>query len=141
MRPSPTDLFDRLQRDGHRLTSSRRAVIYALHAAASPETVRELHARVGRDADLVTVYRTLSWLAQLEIAREVAAGGGAERFELAGEGEHTHHLQCRDCGRVFTVPVCGLDPGVFGQIERDHGFQVASHAVTFHGTCADCVHV
>jgi Fe2+ or Zn2+ uptake regulation protein len=138
--PTPAEIFERLQREGHRLTSSRRAVVYALHAEAGPVTVRDLHVRVGRDADLVTVYRTLGWLAELGIARQVATGGSAERFELAAHGEHTHHLQCRACGRVFTVPVCGLDPGVFGQIERDHGFTVADHAVTFHGTCASCAH-
>jgi Fur family ferric uptake transcriptional regulator len=135
---TPSEIFERLSKDGHRLTSSRRAVVYALHTAGGPVTVRDLHARVGRDADLVTVYRTLSWLVELGIARPVAAAGGADRFELSGEGEHTHHLHCRSCGRVFTVPVCGLDPAVTGRISREHGFSVSGHAITFHGTCADC---
>jgi len=138
--PTPSEIFERLSKDGHRLTASRRAVVYALHTAAGAVTVRDLHARVGRDADLVTVYRTLGWLVELGIARQVAAAGGADRFELSGEGDHTHHLHCRVCGRVFTVPVCGLDLSVAGRIEHDHGFSVAGHAITFLGTCADCRH-
>ncbi|HEU4559449.1 MAG TPA: Fur family transcriptional regulator [Longimicrobium sp.] len=139
MAPTPSDLFERLSRDGHRLTGSRRAVIHALHAAGGAVTVRDLHAAVGRDADLVTVYRTLAWLASLGVARQVATGGGAERFELAGmNGEHTHHLHCRTCGSVLTVPASGLDSGVYDQLRRDHGFSVHDHTLTFHGTCANC---
>ena len=138
MPPTPADIFDRLSRDGQRLTSSRRAVIRALHDAGRAVTVRELHQVVGHGADLVTVYRTLGWLAGLGVARQVATGGGAERFELAAEGEQPHHLHCRGCGRVFTVPARGLDPELFARIRHDHGFVVADHTVTFHGTCADC---
>ncbi len=138
MLPSPAEIFERLSRGGHRLTSSRRAVIHALHAAGGAVTVRDLHATLGRDADLVTVYRTLAWLASLRVARPVAAGGGAERFELACEGEHAHHLCCQRCGRVFTVPARPLDPGVIDHIQRDHRFTVSDHTVTFRGTCAGC---
>jgi Fe2+ or Zn2+ uptake regulation protein len=138
VRPSPAQICERLSRDGHRITGSRRAVLQALHAAAGAVTVRELHEALGRDADLVTVYRTLAWLKELGVARQVATGGGAERFELACEGEHTHHLCCRACGHVYTVPVCGLDPTVFDRILHEHGFHVTDHSVTFHGTCADC---
>jgi Fe2+ or Zn2+ uptake regulation protein len=135
---NPAEILDRLSSDGHRITSSRRAVIHALHAAGGAVTVRDLHVAVGPDADLVTVYRTLGWLAKLGVARQVAAGGGAERFELASAGEDAHHLHCRACGRVFTVPARGLDPNVFADIRREHGFTVRDHTVTFHGTCADC---
>lgn len=136
--PTPSDLLDRLSNDGHRLTGSRRAVIRALHAAGGPATVRDLHAAVGRDADLVTVYRTLAWLVKQGVARQVATGGAAERFELVCEGEHTHHLECRTCKGVFTVPACGLDVAVYEQLRRDHGFTVHDHTLTFHGTCANC---
>jgi Fur family ferric uptake transcriptional regulator len=135
---NPADILDRLSKDGHRITSSRRAVIHALHAAGGAVTVRDLHGAVGPDADLVTVYRTLGWLATLGVARQVAAGGGAERFELAGDGEDAHHLHCRECGRVYTVPARGLDSDVFANIRREHGFAVTDLTVTFHGTCAEC---
>jgi len=135
---NPAEILERLSRDGHRITSSRRAVIHALHTAGGAVTVRDLHTAVGRDADLVTVYRTLGWLAALGVARQVATGGGAERFELAADGEAAHHLHCRSCGRVFTIPARGLDPNLYADIRRGHGFTVSDHTVTFHGTCADC---
>lgn len=138
MLPSPAEIFERLSRAGHRITSSRRAVIHALHAAGGAVTVRDLHATLGSEADLVTVYRTLAWLASLRVARQVATGGGAERFELAAEGEQTHHLLCEVCRRVFTVPAHGPSTDVAAQIRRDHGFIVSDHTVTFRGTCADC---
>lgn len=137
MPATPAEIFERLARMRQRLTRTRRAVIQALHAAARPVTARELHQAVG-DVDLVTVYRTAAWLVGLGVAREVSAGAGGERFELVDTGVHTHHLRCDRCGKLITVPICGLDTAVFARIDREHGFLVQDHRLTFHGLCAEC---
>jgi Fe2+ or Zn2+ uptake regulation protein len=132
-----SELLATLSQRGQRLTRARRSVIDALFAAGGPVTVRELHATLTA-VDLVTVYRTLSWLVELGVAREVTAARGAERFEPVPGNEHAHHLHCDRCGRVTTAAVCGVDAAVYARILRDYGFAVADHTLTFHGRCAEC---
>jgi len=135
---SASDVFDQIARLGHRLTRGRRVVIESLLAAGGPSSVRDLHAAAGA-VDLVTVYRALHWLVELGLARQVGGGPSGERYELLAAGdEHTHHLHCDGCGRMFTVPVCGLPRAVFAAIEREYGFAVNHHRLTFHGRCAEC---
>ena len=131
-----TELLDCIARRGHRMTRPRRAVIESLVAAQGPASVRELHTAAGA-VDLVTVYRALHWLVKLGLAREVDGGPGGERYELL-DGAHTHHLHCDACGRMFTVPVCGVASSVFAMVEREYGFVVNDHRLTFHGSCAEC---
>ena len=139
MIPSASDVFDQVARRGHRLTRPRRAVIESLAAADGPACVRQLHA-AARTVDLVTVYRALHWLVDLGLARDVPAGPGGvrgERYELV-DGAHTHHLHCDACGKMFTVPVCGLPADVFGRLQREYGFSVQEHRITFVGRCELC---
>ena len=139
MPSSLTELFQSLADRGERLTRTRRAVLEALAGAGGPVSVRALHQAVGpRRVDLVTVYRTLHWLAELGVARAVLTGGAAELFELVDADEHTHHLLCDGCGAVVTVRACGVDPSVAERIEREHGFSVSHHRLTFHGRCREC---
>ena len=133
---SAAEVLAALAERRQRLTRPRRAVVEALFAAAGPVTAQELHAML-RGVDLVTVYRTLGWLVELGVAREVTVRG-AERFEPVEEGAHAHHLHCGSCGRITTVPVCGVDGSVYAHILREYGFAVADHTLTFHGRCSEC---
>lgn len=132
-----SDTLTVLAQRHQRLTRPRRAVVEALCGALQPVTVRELHEAL-RAVDLVTVYRTLAWLVELGLVREVAALRGAERFELVTDGAHVHHLHCDGCGRVVSAPICGLDEAVFARIQREYGFAVKDHCLTFRGRCAEC---
>jgi Fe2+ or Zn2+ uptake regulation protein len=134
---SAAEVLAALSERRQRLTRARRAVVEALFAAARPVTAHELHAML-KGVDLVTVYRNLWWLVELRVAREVTAVRGAERFEPVDESAHAHHLHCGRCGRITTVPVCGMDSTVYDRILGDHGFEVADHTLTFHGRCAGC---
>jgi Fe2+ or Zn2+ uptake regulation protein len=135
--PTASELLASLSDRRQRLTRPRRAVIEALVAAGRPVTVRELHAALT-GVDLVTVYRTLSWLVEMGVAREVTAVPGAERFEPVDASGHAHHLHCCRCGRLATTQACGVDPAVFARILREDGFEVTDHTLTFHGRCAEC---
>jgi len=135
--PTASDIFDQLGRRGQRLTRARRAVIESLLASNGPASVRDLHLAAG-PVDLVTVYRALHWLVELGLARQVPGGPGGERYELVDDAAHTHHLHCDGCGRMWTVPVCGIPRATFETIQREYGFTVTDHRLTFHGICADC---
>ncbi|HEX8696036.1 MAG TPA: Fur family transcriptional regulator [Longimicrobium sp.] len=139
MCPTPPEVFELLARRGHRLTRPRRAVVEALAAAGGPVSAQALHSLPGlAHVDLVTVYRTLHWLAELGLARTAPGAGLAELYELAAHDDHSHHLLCDGCGLVLTVAICGLDEAVAERIAREHGFIVSHHRLTFHGSCAGC---
>ncbi|MFL5537541.1 MAG: Fur family transcriptional regulator [Longimicrobiaceae bacterium] len=137
MPPIASEVLCTLSQRGERLTRARRAVVEALFGAPGPVTVRELHEKLA-GVDLVTVYRTLGWLVELGVAREVTALRGAERFEAVDGTEHAHHLHCDRCGRMTKAAVCGVDGAVAARILREHGFAVEHHTLTFHGRCAEC---
>jgi Fe2+ or Zn2+ uptake regulation protein len=131
-------ILGRITERGHRLTRPRRAVVREMASAGAPVSARGLHDALAADGtDLATVYRTLRWLVELGLARTVVTGG-AERFELVPAGGHSHHLRCDACGGIRTVSICGLDRAVLDLIEREYGFAVDHHRLTFHGRCAGC---
>ncbi|HLF36787.1 MAG TPA: transcriptional repressor, partial [Anaerolineales bacterium] len=83
-----------LQQSGYRLTQPRKAVIRALTEATDwlrPEDLLALARRYWRPLGLVTVYRTVSLLAELGYLRRVHLEDrcvGYVRSELV----HGHHL-------------------------------------------------
>ncbi|MFP4157962.1 MAG: Fur family transcriptional regulator [Opitutales bacterium] len=59
--------------------------------------------------------------------------GQPKRYELPADAEHPHFL-CRECGRVFDLPVTMRVP----KIKVPAGFQVTGGEVIYSGTCPEC---
>lgn len=91
------------------------------------------------DIGLATVYRTLELLSELDIVDKINFGDGVSRYDLRKEGakHFHHHLVCMDCGTVEEI-VEDLLEDVEQIVERDWGFQVKDHRLTFHGICKQC---
>lgn len=131
--------IDRLQAQGYRITASRRAVVSTLAAtqqALTPNDLHKLgqalHARLG----LVTVYRTLEKLEELELVQRLHLPDGCHAYLPAFEG-HKHLLVCEACGRVEVFE--GDDLGDFSQqLERESGFEIHDHWLQFFGLCVEC---
>jgi len=128
-----------LRQHGYKLTPQRRAVIQTivstqdhLTPAAIYERVHQAHPNVG----LVTIYRTLEILAELELICEVHAGGSCRSYTVGAPGHH-HHLICSNCGRV--VDFTGSDLGQLEQnLSRETGFRIDGHLLEFIGLCQAC---
>ena len=116
---------------GYKATPQRMAVVEAL-AADQHQSLEEIHARCP-EVGLVTVYRTLGLLGELEIVRRLDLGSGP-RYELAEN--HHHHLICESCGHVSEFERCPLDPALLPP--EDSGFEVRSHSLEVYGWCAEC---
>ena len=82
-----------------------------------------------------TVYSTLALLADLGVARRVAAPGASTRFE-ARTDEH-HHMVCERCGAVEDLDARVSVAKAVGAA-RDNGFVPSSASVTVLGLCAVC---
>ncbi len=125
---------------GCRITASRRAVMRVLMEARSPllpqeilERGRVAHRRLG----LVTVYRTLNLLTELNLVRRVHYEDGCRGYLLTSPG-HRHALICQGCGRAVEFP--GEDDlyALIGRVEAGTGYRVDDHLLQLFGLCPEC---
>jgi Fur family transcriptional regulator, ferric uptake regulator len=147
-----------LREAGHRLTAARVAVWSALAGTPQPGThgsrgahgangtdgphlsvdeVVERAAATGAGVDRATVYRVLSLLEELGLARASQLdAGGPVRWERSHPDEH-FHLRCTMCGTV-DHHVGTLVATVREHLDAGHGFRAESVELTVHGRCAGC---
>ncbi|MCR3921529.1 MAG: transcriptional repressor [Firmicutes bacterium] len=100
--------------------------------------VKERDAEIG----LATIYRTLDLLEELNILHKLHFGDGCTRYELTHlQSEHQHHhLICVRCNQIFEVKE-DLLQHLESLIEKEHGFHILDHRVSFYGYCSHCKEV
>ncbi len=116
-----------------KLTRPRKLVLDVLQTAKQPLSMKEIHKRIRKKADLASVYRTVNLFQTLGIAREVPLGEGYQRYELVSEGRHHHYVLCIECGKLENIDICLLD-----QVEKMTHFKILSHSMEFQGICNRC---
>ncbi len=129
-----------LRQHGYRLTPQRRAMLRVI--AVSPEhlTPAAIYYRVRQEypsIGLVTVYRTLSILAQLGLICEVHAGGSCRSYLMRKPAGHHHHLICSECGTVVDFADCDLNR-LEERLSQVTGFKLGGHLLEFLGLCPAC---
>lgn len=132
----------RLDGDGQRYTSGRRALVEVLVGAGRPLTAAEVVAEA--DLSQSSAYRNLAVLEGAGVVHRISGTDEFARFELAEDltDHHHHHLVCTECGAIsdFTVPddleeaVDALAASVAGSA----GFTVDRHRLDLFGRCAAC---
>jgi Fur family transcriptional regulator, ferric uptake regulator len=135
------DALETLDRAGYRRGGARRAVVDLLGRQSCCLSAQEIFdglRKARRPVGIASVYRALDALLDLRLVKRVDAGDGTARYEPApSNGEHHHHLVCRDCGRVEAF----TDPQLERAIDRvagGLGYAVDEHEVVLTGACADC---
>jgi Fur family ferric uptake transcriptional regulator len=130
-----------LEDAGFRSGGARRSVVELLGRQNCCLSAQEIFDRLRsgrRPVGIATVYRTLDILADLRLLKRIDAGDGIARYEPAQpDGDHHHHLVCRDCGKVEAF----VDPRLERAIDRAAGglgYSVDEHEVVLTGACADC---
>ena len=135
------DAQDSLAVAGYRRGGARSAVVELLgkqNCCLSAQEIFDDLRRARRPVGIASVYRALEVLVELRLVKRVDAGDGISRFEPAPvDGDHHHHLVCRDCGKVEAF----TDPRLERAIDRlagGLGYSVEEHEVVLTGACADC---
>jgi Fur family ferric uptake transcriptional regulator len=136
-----THALDVLDEAGYRRGGARRAVVELLGRQNCCLSAQELFdglRKARRPVGVASVYRALDALVELRLVKRVDAGDGIARYEPAApDGEHHHHLVCRDCGKVEAF----TDPRLERAIDRvagGLGYSVEEHEVVLTGACSDC---
>ena len=128
-----------LRRYGYKLTPQRRAVIWAITSSQDHLTPAVIYEKVHQDhpdIGLVTVYRTLEILTELQLICELHAGGNCRSYTVSAPGHH-HHLICSNCGTVVDFTGFGLSE-VEQDLSRKTGFRIDDHLLEFVGLCRNC---
>ena len=134
------DWEERLAKSGCRITAPRRAIIHVLLSATTPlqpqevlAAAQDLHASIG----LVTVYRTLNLLTELNLVRRVHREDGCHGYMRASPGHH-HAVICVKCGAA--VEFSGEDDlsRLAARVQDRTGFRVDDHLLQLYGVCPDC---
>jgi Fur family ferric uptake transcriptional regulator len=130
-----------LEAKGYRLTAPRRAVVeivalsqHVLTPFDIFEQAKPNHSKLG----LVTVYRTLEKLEELDLVQRVHQPSGCQAFIAAFSG-HQHMLICQGCGRVEFFS--GDDDRIevlMSHVGEACGYRVQSHWLQLFGVCKNC---
>lgn len=136
-----TYALDALGGAGYRRGGARRAVVELLGRQNCCMSAQELHDRLRRarrPVGIASVYRALETLADLRLVKRIDAGDGIARYEPSlPDGDHHHHLVCRDCGKVEAFSDDRLERAI-DKVAGGLGYSVDEHEVVLTGACADC---
>jgi Fur family ferric uptake transcriptional regulator len=128
-----------LQGNGYRLTAARRAVVDVIQKsrhALTPVQVFDMARKKYAALGLVTVYRTLEKLEELDLIQRVHQPQGCQAFIAMGHG-HEHLLLCQNCGQVTFFKGDDLD-ALIAAISKKTGYQVHDHWLQLFGLCQTC---
>jgi len=123
-----------LRERGVRLSGSRRAVLEALYADATPRTAEEIAARAY--VDLASAYRNLDTLEGVGLVRHVHLGHGPGLYARIGRDE-LEHAVCDVCGSHRSVPAAELE-AARDAIRRATGITACFAHFPVVGRCASC---
>ncbi len=129
-----------LRRGGYKLTPQRRAIIGTIAGTQEHLTPAAIYERVHRknpSIGLVTVYRTIDILAELDLICETHAGGNCRSYLMRRPSGHHHHLICSECGRVVDFTDCGLEK-LERRLAKETNFKINGHLLEFIGQCLQC---
>jgi Fur family ferric uptake transcriptional regulator len=132
-------LADQFRTNGHKLTQPRSAILRVLLASDCPLTPTEIQTRgqaLGGELGLVTVYRTLELMEEIELVRPVHLADGCHGYVLATPG-HTHHVICERCHAVVEIAGCELG-GFLDRVAANTGYAITGHWLELSGLCAQC---
>src|SRR5215204_5559566 len=130
--PSLTAAVVALRMRGMRVSSTRRALLERLFAAAEPLPVEQL----AGGLDIAGVYRNLDALEAVGLVRHVHVGHGPGLYALAGRRD-TGYAACERCGRhAMLAP--GQLAAVHAAVLQATGFASDFSHFPIVGVCPDC---
>src|SRR5215510_12014449 len=137
-RPLPD--FSNLRPAGGKRSSKRDRILNIFlrqegHLSADElfDLVRRVEPGIGR----ATVYRTLQWMVDADIARKVDFGDGRSRYEPSYRHPRHFHLICTTC-RSSSEFLSSDVESLMEEIASARKFAPSQSVVQIYGTCEAC---
>lgn len=140
MRLTANKIAGILREHGYKLTPQRRAILKVIASSSdhlTPEAIYEKACLNNPNIGLVTVYRTLELLRELNLVCRVHAVDGCHSYMMRRPTEHHHHLVCSQCGKVVDFTGCSL-ADLEQRLLQETKFDINGHLLEFYGLCPDC---
>lgn len=121
---------------GHRSTSPRREVVYAIVSQPHHFTAEQLRQQlpwIGR----ATIYRSLKLMVEAGVLCRVLLEAGKLNYKLSHQ-DHHHHLHCVECGTSEDLLGCNIDD-LLRQVSKTHKFELSGHRLEVYGLCRNCL--
>src|SRR5262245_61851373 len=97
------------------------------------DLVRRVEPGIGR----ATVYRTLQWMVDADIARKVDFGDGRSRYEPSYRHPRHFHLICTKCHSSSEFLSSDVE-SLMEEVAAARAFAPSQTVVQIYGTCEDC---
>ncbi len=132
-----------LQRDGHRLTPQRMAVLEILAESADHPSAEQIYGKVRVAfpmTSLATVYKTVTLLREMGQILELGFSDDSNRYDGRQPSPHPH-LICVRCKKIVDPDLCVLDGRLnegAQQVAQQSGYQMVGRRLDFFGICPQC---
>lgn len=137
---SASEFVDQLRPAGGRRSGKRDVIVQLFlqqdgHLAADElvSLVRAADPRISR----ATIYRTLQWMVDADIARKVDFGEGRFRYEHSYRHPRHFHLICKTCSRSFEFLSSDIE-ALIEEVAEARRFSPRQSVLQIYGTCEDC---
>ena len=133
--------IEKIQKEGHRITQARSAIVDLLENTATPISTKALHtmlSRIGIQTNITTVYRELEFLVELNIVEKVPLKDTELYYEIKGRPHH-HHLVCTSCGNIEDISL-KTESMLLEEAHAVSSYRIQHHSLTFYGQCPQCQH-
>ena len=120
-----------------KMTEQRRTMIREALSQQGHFTAEDLHRRLSREGQSVsmaTVYRGLALLEEADLLQGHDFADGLRRYERAIDREHHDHMICLDCRAVVEFTDHEIER-LQEKVVADHGFTMDDHALTLFVRC------
>jgi Fur family ferric uptake transcriptional regulator len=130
-----------LRNNTYKLTPQRQAVVEIISRSHDHLTPQAIYKRVKEKyptIGLVTVYRTLEIMADLNLVCRVHGEGNCRSYLMRRPKGHHHHVVCVSCGKVSDFTGCNLTE-LEQKLSQETGYKIEGHLLEFSGKCKVCL--
>ena len=129
-----------LKSKGLKMTSEREVILEAvlsLHEHFGIEKLYKKLERQGKNISRATIYRTIPFLIESGLIKEVMRYQNKAQYEHVFGHEHHDHLICIKCGRIIEFRNDNIEK-LQDEICRKFRFKPAEHRLRISGYCQKC---
>jgi len=137
---SPKEFVETLRPAGGRRSGKRDVIVQIFLGQEGHLAADELVALIRREDPRIsraTIYRTLQWMVDADIARKVDFGEGRYRYEHSYRHPRHFHLICKTCTQSFEFLSSDIE-ALIEEIAEARRFSPRQSVLQIYGTCEDC---
>ncbi len=136
----PAAYLERLRPAGGKRSSKRDLIVNMFlrqEGHLSADDLVDLIKQEDQKISRATVYRTLQWMVDAEIARKVDFGEGRFRFEHSYRHPRHFHLICKSCSRSAEFLSSDIEV-LIDEVAAARRFAMTQSVLQIYGTCDEC---